>query len=194
MQVECHRAWADAQEYDKACGLDGAHPNCVCEIHSLRAQGGDGVSNSEILARVFTSPGSYDDSTSTIISGKITNVYGPGLSTIRQGASDLEISDTINTLLSGGQEAQSLVGASVFEASVIREFSDPDRCFGVYATDDGNKEHHVDILGTCPVVSASQFKKLKSIRRNELRKMLEQSLIRESDPTKLLAELRIRGI
>lgn len=194
MQVECHQAWANSGENDKACGLDRSHPNCACEIHSLRSQGGDGVIDSEILARVFTDPASYILSTSTIVSEKITSIHGAGLSTIRQGASDREISDTINRLLSGGKEAQSLVGAAVFETSVIRAFGDPDRWFGVYATDDENKEHHVDVLGTCPTVSKSQDKKLKSARRNELRKMLEESLIFESDPAELLAELRTRGI
>lgn len=194
MQGECHRAWADSGERDKACGLDHAHPNCICETHSLRAQGGYGISDSEILARVLTTPGSYDESTSTIVSGKLTSVYGAGLSTIRQGASDEEITDTINTLLSGGAETQSLVGAAVFETSTIRALADPDRWFGVYATDDGSKEHHADVLGTCSAVSKSQFNKLKSPRRNELRKMLEERIIFKSDPAELLAELRARGI
>jgi hypothetical protein len=194
MQVECHRAWADSDEHDKACGLDHAYPKFACEIHSLRSKGGDAVTGSEILARVFTDPASYNQSTSTIVSGKITSVHGAGLSTIRQGASDQEISDTINALLSGGQEAQSLIGAAVFETSSIRNFGDEERWFGVYATDDGNKEHHVDILGTCPTVSKSQDKKLKSARRNELRKLLQASLIRESDLEGLIAALRTHGI
>jgi hypothetical protein len=194
MQVECHKAWADSGEHDKACGLDRAHPNCGCEIHSLRSQGGDGVTNSEILARVFTDPASYNQSTSTIVSGKITSVHGAGLSTIRQGASDQEIADTINALLSGGQEGQSLIGAAVFETSAIRAFGHPERWFGVYATDDGYKEHHVDVLGTCPNGSKKEIKNLKSARRSELRKMLEASIIFSSDPVELLAELRIRGI
>ncbi len=194
MQVVCHRAWADSDERDKACGLDHVHPNCICEPHSLRAQGGYGISDNEILARVLTSPGSYDESASTIVSAKLTNVYGPGLSTIRQGASDQEITDTINTLLSGGEEVQALFGAAVFGTSDIRAFTDPDRWFGVYATDDGPKEHHADVLGTCPTVSKSQFRKLQSVRRNELRKLLEASLIRESDLKGLIAALRTRGI
>lgn len=194
MQVECHRAWADSGEHDKACGLDLAHPNCVCELNSLRSKGGGGVVGSEILARVFTDPASYNQSTSTIVSGKITSVHGAGLSTIREGASDQEISDTINALLNGGQEVQSLIGAAVFETSAIRKFCDPERWFGVYATDDGNKTHHVDVLGTCPRVSQSQGNKLKSARRNELRKLLEASLIRESDIEGLIAALRNHGI
>lgn len=194
MQVECHRAWACSVEHDKACGLDLAHPNCVCEPHSLRSKGGGGVDGSEILARVFTDPASYNQSTSTIVSGKITSVHGPGLSTIRQGASDQEISDTIDALLNGGQEVQSLIGAAVFETSAVRKIGEPERWFGVYATDDGNKEHHVDVLGTCPTISKSQDKKLKSARRNELRKLLEASLIRESDLKGLIAALRTRGI
>lgn len=194
MQVECHRAWADAGEHDKACGLDGKHPNCACEMHSLRSRGGEGVADEEILARVFTDPASFNQSTSTIVSGKITSVYSAGLSTIRQGASDQEITDTINTLLNGGQEEQSLIGAAVFQTSAIRALEDQDRWFGVYATDDGLKEHHVDLLGTCQAASKSQLRKLQSTRRNELRKILEQSLIFKSDPKELLAELRSRGI
>ncbi len=194
MQVECHQAWAASGEFDKACGLDRAHPNCICESHSLRLQGGDGVANTEILARVFTDPASYNQSTSTIVSAKITSVHGAGLSTIRQGASDQEITDTINALLSGGVEAQSLVGAAVFETSTIRAFSNPDRWFGVYATDDRDKEHHVDVLGICPAVSKNQLKNLQSARRNELRKLLEARLIRESDLEDLIAALRAHGI
>jgi hypothetical protein len=82
----------------------------------------------------------------------------------------------------------------VFETSTIRAFSDPDRWFGVYATDDGDKEHHVDVLGICPAVSKNQFNKLQSARRNELRKMLEASIVFSSDSSELLAELRARGI
>ena len=193
MQVECHQAWVESGEFDKACGLDRACPNCICEVHSLRSKGGDGVDDTEILARVFTDPASYSQSTSTIVSAKITSVHSAGLSTIRQGASDQEISDTINTLLSSG-ETQSLVGAAVFTTSAIREFGDLDRWFGVYATDDDNKEHHVDVLGTCPSGSNKEVKNLKSARRSELRKMLEVCIVFSSDPTELIAELRTRGI
>jgi hypothetical protein len=193
MQVECHQAWAASREFDKACGLDRAHPNCFCEVHSLRSGGGNGVADNEILARVFTDPASYNQSTSTIVGAKITSVHGAGLSTIRQGASDQEIAATINTLLNSG-ENQSLIGAAVFEASLIREFGELDRWFGVYATDDDNKEHHVDILGTCPAGSNTQVKNLKSARRSELRKKLEANIIYESDPAKLLTKLRNRGI
>lgn len=194
MQVECYRTWADAGEHDKACGLDHIHPNCVCEMHSLQSKGGAAVANEEVLARVFTDPASYQYSTSLIVSQKITSVHGAGLSTIRQGASDEEISETINALLKGGQEAQSLVGAAVFETSTVRELGDPDRWFGVYATDDGNKKHHVDILGTCPAGATKSGKGLRSKRRSELRQILQRSIIFQSDPDELLAELRLRGI
>jgi hypothetical protein len=194
MQAECHRAWADSGENDKACGLDRAYPNCACEVHSLREQGGGGVADNEVLARVFTDPASYNLSTSAMVTAKITSVHGAGLSTIRQGASDREISDTINALLNGAQEAQTLVGAAVFETSIVREIGGPERWFGAYATDDYNKEHHVDILGTCPKISTNQANKMKSARRSELRKVLERGLIRKSDPVELIAELRNRGI
>ena len=194
MQVDCYRAWAESGEFDKACGLDRAFPQCKCEANALRLKGGVGVSGSEKLARVFTDPTSYTLSASAIVGAKITSVYSAGLSTIRQGASDQEIYDTIATLLSGGEETQTLVGAAVFETSVIREFYGSDRWFGVYATDDGNKQHHADVLGTCPQASKSQLKKLQSRRRNELRKMMEASLIYESDPADLVTALRTCGI
>lgn len=194
MQAECHQAWVASGEYEKACGLDRAHPKCACEAHSLRSQGGDGVTDSEVLARIFTDPASYSQSESAIAARTTTNVYGLGLSTIRQGASDQEITDTINTLLNSGAETQSLVGAAVFETSAIRAFSDPDRWFGVYATDDGTKEHHADVLGTCAAASQSQLRKLQKIRRSSLRKLLEASLIKESDIAGLIAALRTRGI
>lgn len=192
-QAACQKAWSDASEHDKACGLDRAHPDCVCEAHSLRHAGGAGVASGEFLARVFTDPASFQLSTGAIVAQKITSVHGAGLSTIRQGASDQEISETIESLLNGGQETQSLVGAAVFEASAIRGMGEPERWFGAYATDDGNKEHHADILGTCPSGSNTQVKNLKSARRNELRKVLQESMIFASDPIALLAELRSRG-
>ena len=193
-QAACQKAWSDAGEHDKACGLDRAQPNCVCEEFSLRTAGGPGVASGEILARVFTDPASFQLSTGAIVAQKVTSVHGAGLSTIRQGASDQEISETIETLLNGGQEAQSLVGAAVFETSVVRGLGEPERWFGAYATDDGDKEYHVDILGTCPPGSASSMKNQKSARRNELRKILQNSIILVSDPATLLAELRSRGI
>ena len=192
-KTACLKAWSDAGEHDKACILDHAQPNCVCERYSLRTAGGPGVANDEMLARVFTDPASFQLSTGAIVAAKITSVHGAGLSTIRQGASDQEISETIDALLNGGQEAQSLVGAAVFETSAIRELSDSVRWFGAYATDDGDKDHHVDILGTCPVGSGNSVDKLKSRRRSELRKLLLTSMIFQSDPDALLAELRSRG-
>ena len=156
--------------------------------------GGLGIANDEILARVFTNPSSYQYSNTAIVKEKITMVHRGGLSTIRQGASDKEIFDTIDTLLNGGQEAQSLVGAAVFETSVIRKLGSPERWFGAYATDVGIKKHHADILGTCPVGSVSGMKNQISARRAPLRTILQNSIIFASDPVELLAELRSRGI
>ncbi len=192
-QASCRNAWLEAGDHEKAAKLDQAFPDCVCEIHSLQAIGGDGIKSDELVARVFTDPASYIRSTEMIVGGSVTSVYSGGLSIIRQGASDEEILATINVLLAQ-HEAQNLVGAAVTVADNFRVLGSPDKWFGVYATDDDNKQHHADLLGTIPSGTTNGINKLKSHRRAELRKVLTQHLVFESDPVILLQRLREIGI
>lgn len=192
-QVSCRNAWLEAGVHEKAEKLDQAFPNCVCESHSLQATGGDGIKDSELVARVFTDPASYARSTEMIVGSSVTSVHAGGLSVIRQGASDEEILATINNLLSQF-EAQNLVGAAVTVAETFRVLGDPEKWFGVYATDDDAKEHHGDLLGTIPSGTTKGINKLKSHRRAELRKALTEHLVFESNPETLLLRLREIGI
>jgi hypothetical protein len=193
-QASCRNAWLEATRHEKAEKLDNAFPNCACEIHSLCEAGGAGITSDELVARVFTDPASYSTSTDAIVGQSVTCVHSIGLSTIRQGASDEEIMSTIDVLLKQKNEPQNLVGASIVKTEMFRELGNPDRWFGVYATDDGSKEHHADLLGTSPVGSKSQIKNLKSHRRAQLCKVLKQNLLLESEPKVLLEKLRECGI
>lgn len=189
----CRATWAASPILKRAETIDAAFPGCACEPFSLQASGGDGVSNDELLARVLTSPDAYDEKTSSILTQKLMAVYSLGLSVIRQGAADAEILGTIDQLLQGQAEPRKLVGAILFSTRIIRSYDAASRWFGVYATDDDHKQHHVDIIGTTPAGSTSQSKKLKNERRYRLADDLRQYVIFADQRDALLAELRDAG-
>lgn len=192
----CREALVSASTIDRARSLDEAYPACACEQWSLAEEHPDPVADGEIIARVLTSPDGYDEDQQTILTAKLTDIYSVGLSVIRQSASDCEIRDTVNTLLSGGHEQRRLVGAVVVPAITFREFreSEGERWFGVYATDAEQNTHHGDVLGTFPDASKSQVKKITSSRRYRLAENLSDKIVFADDPEDLLLKLREAGI
>lgn len=186
----CKAVFNSAPVNERSPVLDAAFPRFGCEPWSLRAVGGVGIPNSELVARVLTSPDDYDESTSTIISGRLTQIYAMGMSVIRQGASDAEISTTVSELLNGGAESRKLFGAVVITAEQLRSYASDDtlRWFGVYATDDRNKVHHADVFGT------TVNKKQQSRRRGRLAEVMAPLIIPASDTSELIARLREAGI
>ena len=175
--------------------LDQAFPDCVCEAVPLRAGGGEPVNDNERIARILTTPDGFDLSANQLITSKLTSVYGCGFSVIRSGASDAEIRLTVDKLVNSQSEKQELVGAALVTADVIRSMQGGARWFGVYATDDGEKEHHVDLLGTRPKAdSNSQIRKQQNERRYRLRDVLGVSIIRSADVDELISLLRQAGI
>jgi hypothetical protein len=156
MNAEACRATFEAEpDSERAPRLDAIFPQCICEQWSLTAAGGDAVDDAEMVARILTSPNAYNLDAACIITERLTVLYSAGLSVLRQGASDEEIIGTIETLLAGGAEPKTLVGAVVMRAGKFRSYASNDnRWFGVYATDDEGKLHHVDVLGTTPVAES----------------------------------------
>ncbi|WP_158014124.1 hypothetical protein [Sphingomonas sanxanigenens] len=147
------------------------------------------------MARILTSPDSYNEETSTILAGKLTHIYSMGLSMIRQGASDAEILQTIDDLTSTEVETRVLVGAIVVSVETLRAYIEDDqKWFGVYATDDRGKLHHIDMLGTIPAGTRSAIKKAQSKRRNKLAEDMIPLVVFSEDPNELLSKLRDAGI
>lgn len=175
----------------RAGSLDEAFPNCVCEAWSLTEKGGPGIGNDEPVARILTTPDHFNEADQTIVTQKLTQLYAMGMSVIRMGASDEEIKQTVDDLLSSGAEPRKLYGAIVVPAEKIRSYANEDdlaRWFGVYATDDRGKEHHGDVFGT----SVSRNKQQK--RRHLLATDLLSYIVRAESKDDLVTALRASGI
>lgn len=195
--VSCCEVWHFSDFRARARLLDEYYPQCQCEPHSLQAEGGEPVGAGDLLARIVTTPAHYDLTTDELLTAKLTSAYSVGLSVIRSGASDGEIMETIDAMLDGQAEGQSLIGAIVVDTKSIREMCSPngDRCFGVYATDAGTKTHHADITGAFPDMgSNSASKKEQSARRRRLRDLMAGKMVRAESPDELLSALRASGI
>ena len=172
--------------------MDAAFPACFCEAWSLVGEDLSKVPDGEVLARVLTNPGHYDND--EILTQKLTATTSSGVSLIRQGASDQEILLTIDTLMVNSAEPQNLVGAAVFSVDMIRELEGDMRWFGVYHTPDGAKSHHADILATTVTGTGSFKKREDKARRSKLRDVMMPSIIFAQLPNTLLTELRRAGI
>lgn len=195
--LSCCDVWHFSEVRARARLLDEFYPECQCEPYPLQAFGGDAVSSNDLLARIITSPAHYDLTGSELLTAKLTSLYAVGLSVIRSGATDDEILETIDMMLGGQAEGQSLVGAVIIDAKSIRDMvSDTgDRCFGVYATDAGAKTHHADITGAFPRTGSNSAKKNEqSARRYKLRDVMADRIVRAETPDELLSALRASGI
>jgi len=174
--------------------LDKEWPGCECERESLQSEGGKPVADDEVVARILTSPEGYDITTRALVATKLQSVYSCGLSVIRSGASDAEISNTVDQL-TRASETSSLVGAIVLPVADIRALRDEEAWFGVYATDDGNKTHHVDIAGTWPNSGSNKEKrKRQDDRRMRLRDKFASRILFANDAAGLIAQLRAAGL
>jgi hypothetical protein len=194
-QAQCCAAWSDAADNDRAAALDARFPNCTCEPFSLRECGGPPVLDGERIARVLTAPDGFEPSTGTILTAKLQHIHSHGLSVIRGGAADSEILDTVERLTTSGAEQRTLVGAVVVHASVIRDFADSQRWFGVYATDEAKLEHHADILATTPRVDGTRARaRVAKERRYTLQQRLQENIIYAAESNELLDLLRAAGI
>lgn len=190
----CYPTWKGAPPFGKAQILDAAHPHCCCEEVALMPNGGVGVSNTERIARILTSDGD-ENNPDSILRSTLSSVYSCGLSTVRQGATDQEILETINLLTDAKNPVKFLVGASLLNVSEARAFNAGNRWFGIYATEDELKTHHADILGTAPPApSNSALRREQSHRRNALRLAMLPNIILSSDPGELIKLLRSHGI
>lgn len=188
----CRQVWSNASHNQKSEALDAAYPNCFCEEWSLVSDAHSPIEPAAKLARILTTPGMYD--AGDLVSQKLTSANAGGLSLIRSGASDDEILGTITILVHEAAEPQSLLGAAVFDADLVRAIGRPDRHFGIYHTPDHDKQHHADLLAVPPTGTNSAIRKAKSDRRSDLKAALMPTIIFESDAAALLNELRSQGI
>lgn len=193
--LNCCDVWHLSLARDRASLVDQHFPKCACEAVSLQGSGGEPVGPDERIARIVTSPASYNLTTGQFLTGKLTSVYSVGLSVIREGASDQEIRETVSELTNLAADNQSLVGAVVASAREVRDLQDAERWFAVYATDAGTKQRHADLAGTFPTgLSNTQKKKAIDNRRYRLAEMFEKHLVLATDIDELLVELRAAGI
>lgn len=191
----CRLAWV-APGGPSARSLDDAFPEGQCESYSLADPERTAVPDGEIVARILTTPGDYDDTIQDLVSGKLTQCYARGLSLVRTGASDKEILATIATLLAA-EDTKGLVGAVVLPASVIREVGGrANHTFCVYDTDTpSGAQHHADVVGTFDrVMTNSAWKREQPKRRYALRDEMRKFVVEATTPADLLAELRRAGI
>lgn len=189
---ECRNVWREAGRHDKAMALDAAFPNCFCEPWSLVADERPAVAPDEPMARILTTPGSYQ--AGEILTQKLTAAWAGGVSVIRAGASEAEIKATIDQLVNHAADSQTLLGAVVFRGIEIASFGAGDRHFGAYHTPDGEKSHHADILATMPLGTNSQKKRIQSERRRALRDFLQPRIIFEGNEDELIVKLREEGL
>lgn len=188
----CRLVWRGAAYNAKASALDDAFPNCGCEPWSLVAANEDHVADDEPLARILTAPWMYDEG--QMLTSRLTQVSAGGVSLIRAGATDAEILSTIDNLLNGQADPQTLIGAAVFGAHRIRSLGDPEKFFGIYHTEAPGKVRHADILATRPSGTRSAQKKAEKDRRYLLRDTLIPLIVRADEPAALLTKLRAAGI
>lgn len=187
----CRAVLEAAPLYERASRLDAAFPNCACETWALTNSNGSGISDEQLVARILTSPDSYNESTSTILTGKLTQVYSIGMSVIRQGASDEEIRKTIEDLTTGGSEQKRLIGAVVASAAMFRSYVTEEtgfKWFGLYATDDRGKLNHGDVLGT--TTTSKQQQK----RRYRLATDMQNHVLVSTECEELICKLREAGM
>lgn len=161
----------------------------------MRCEGGEPVNDNERIARILTTPGNFDVTTRELLTRSLTSVYSCGLSVIRSGISDEEIRLTVDQLVNHQAEPQTLYGAALVSVEQVRAMSEDCRWFGVYSTDDGAKQHHVDILGTTASgESKSQRRKIHDERRYSLRDVLGATVLQAGNVDELIAQLRAAGI
>lgn len=192
--LSCCDLWHLSVSRERASNLDAEAPGCICEAVSLRAEGGPPVGADELVARILTSPDGFDEDAGLILHQKLLACYSLGLSVLRQGATDQEITLTIEILTQGLEHPRTLFGAALTRVSDIRQLDAGERFFAVYATDAPYNDHHADIMGTAPKAeSKNQARKAETSRRKKLRDLIQTKLLPASNPPSLIAALRSAG-
>lgn len=192
--LSCCDLWHFSSPWDRAATMDAQAPDCICETLSLRADGGTAVSSDELVARILTSPDGFDEDAGVILHQKLLACYSLGLSVLRQGASDQEITSTVRLLTQESEQPRTLFGAALTRVADIRQLDAGARWFAVYATDAPDNDHHADIMATTPKAdSKNKVRKAESARRKKLRDLMQAQLLPASDPTTLIAALRAAG-
>lgn len=188
----CIEAWAADRSRARAETFDAIFANCQCEQHSLGT--GTAVANDDLVARIFTTPYSYDLSLSEVLYGRLMRVYSDGLSLFRPGCTEVQLREAVRRLTEGGEEKNELAGVALLPARELRSLGEQSRWFCVYDTDGSEFDVHADLIGTWPdrTLSKSKNKGEQQIRLRSLSKRFSAFFISSSSVDQLIEELRKR--
>lgn len=191
---QCKAAWGADVSKGRAQSFDALFPECCCEGHSLTSDR-SGVAPNELIARIFTTPDSYQQDKKEIIWNKLVRAFSDGLSMFRSGCSADEIRTAVERLTTSGAEPTTLAGVTLMAASTVRAVGTPSRWFCVYDTDAAEFSIHADVIGTWPdrTLSKTKTEAEKQIRLRSLRDAFNTSFVPSSSADELIAELRARN-
>ena len=198
----CIEAWeahakgpdgAQAVPLCRAEAFDALFPACACEAHSFAGKASPLLGDDQ-LARIMTTPGTFNETTKEIIWPKLVRVYTDGISCFRPGCTEGQLLAAIKQLMEGGAEPQVLYGAAVLTVGDVRGAGDPDRWFCVHDTEADEFSEHADIIGTRPdAPSKTKLKEIQSSRIRNLRDRMGTKIVQATDPMDLIVQLRAGG-
>jgi hypothetical protein len=187
----CVEAWTADGTKNRTHTFDEKFPHCCCEVHSFSGKHSH-LSPTELMARIITSPFSYDLDGKTIIWSKLVRIYSDGFSLFRAGCFESEVKQAVERAISGGAEPQTLVGAALITVGTVRNAGEPEKWFCVYDTVAEEFSEHADIAGTRPdlTLSNTQQRRQKESRMRTLRDLISETFIYAATAEELISRLR----
>jgi hypothetical protein len=189
----CRDAWKSDSSRGRASSFDLCFPDCCCEAHSLKSDA-PGVGDRELIARIFTTPESYNQNTREVVWNKLVRAFSDGLSMFRSGCSEGQIRDAVEKLTRGGAENNELAGVALIHVEKIRKLGNPSRWFCIYDTESDEFSSHTDLIATRtdPNLSRSKQGLQQSERVRALRDEFTSSFVFSSSVDDLIDQLRAR--
>lgn len=189
----CVSDWLADTSRGRAESFDRLHPDCECEKHSFCGNA-TALATTEIVARIITTPGTFDETAQEIIWSKLVRLYTDGLSMFRSGCTEAEVREAVRRLTTTGAEPQQLFGVALASVGTIRAAGSPERWFCVYDTEASEFSAHADVIGRWPqAVSKNQRAKLRESRTRNLRNRLGRWIVRASTAGELIDSLQGQG-
>jgi hypothetical protein len=190
----CRDAWNSDNSRGRAAAFDSCFPDCCCEAHSLKFDA-PGVGDQELVARIFTTPASYDQNTKEVVWNKLVRAFSDGLSMFRSGCSEDQVRDAVERLTRGGAEYNELAGVALVRVENVRKLGLPGRWFCIYDTESSDFSYHTDLLGTRtdPGLSKTKQRSEEQERLRALRDEFTSSFVLSSSVDELITQLRARN-
>ena len=190
----CRDAWSSDISRDRAANFDTRFPDCCCETHSLKSDV-PGVGGQELIARIFTTPESYNRNTKEVVWDKLVRAFSDGLSMFRSGCSECQIRNAVERLTKGGAEINELAGVALIPVEKVRKLGDPCRWFCVYDTESADFSFHTDLIATRTDHNLSRNK--QKLQKNERLRVLRDEFmsyfVSSSSVDDLIYQLRKRN-